>query len=59
MKASAAPKAFGAKGDNVAAVIFVDDVDGGRFREIDQTGGARPRRSCFLRVPAFRNARGR
>jgi hypothetical protein len=28
-----------AKGDNVAAVIFVNDVDGGRFREIDQIGG--------------------
>jgi hypothetical protein len=38
MKAHAAPQAF-AKGDNVAAVIFVNDVDGGRFREIDRIGG--------------------
>jgi branched-chain amino acid transport system substrate-binding protein len=37
--AYAAPEAFDAKGDNVAAVIFVNDVDGGRFREIDQIGG--------------------
>ncbi len=59
MKAYAAPEAFDAKGDNVAAVIFVNDVDGGRFREIDQIAGARPRLSCFLRVLAFRNARGR
>ena len=39
--AYAAPEAFDAKGDNVAAVIFVNDVDGGRFREIDQIGGGR------------------
>ncbi|HEY1863576.1 MAG TPA: branched-chain amino acid ABC transporter substrate-binding protein [Roseiarcus sp.] len=37
--AYAVPEAFDAKGDNVAAVIFVNDVDGGRFREIDQIGG--------------------
>jgi branched-chain amino acid transport system substrate-binding protein len=37
--AYAAPEAFDAKGDNTAAVIFVNDVDGGRFREIDQIGG--------------------
>ena len=37
--AYAMPEAFDAKGDNVAAVIFVNDVDGGRFREIDQIGG--------------------
>jgi hypothetical protein len=37
--AYAAPEAFDAKGDNVAAVIFVNDVDSGRFREIDQIGG--------------------
>jgi branched-chain amino acid transport system substrate-binding protein len=37
--AYAAPEAFDAKGDNVAAVIFVNDVDGDRFREIDQIGG--------------------
>ena len=37
--AYAAPEAFDAKGDNVAAVIFVNDVHGGRFREIDQIGG--------------------
>ena len=59
MKPYAAPEAFDAKGDNVAAVIFVNDVDGGRFRQIDQIGGARPRQSSFLCVPAFRNARGR
>ena len=39
--AYAAPEAFDAKGDDTAAVIFVNDVDGGRFREIDQIGGAR------------------
>jgi branched-chain amino acid transport system substrate-binding protein len=37
--AYAAPEAFDAKGDNVAAVIFVNDIDGDRFREIDQIGG--------------------
>jgi len=37
--AYAAPEAFDAKGDNTAAVIFVNDVDGDRFREIDQIGG--------------------
>ena len=37
----AAPVAWDAKGDNKAAVIFVNDVDGGRFREIDQIGGGR------------------
>jgi branched-chain amino acid transport system substrate-binding protein len=37
--AYAAPDAFDAKGDNMAAVIFVNDVDGDRFREIDQIGG--------------------
>jgi branched-chain amino acid transport system substrate-binding protein len=37
--AYAAPEAFDAKGDNIAAVIFVNDVDGSRFREIDQLGG--------------------
>jgi branched-chain amino acid transport system substrate-binding protein len=36
-----APEAFDAKGDNIAAVIFVNDVDGDRFREIDQIGGGR------------------
>jgi branched-chain amino acid transport system substrate-binding protein len=39
--AYAAPEAFDAKGDNTAAVIFVNDVDGDRFREIDQIGGER------------------
>ena len=39
--AYAAPEAFDAKGDNIAAVIFVNDVDGDRFREIDQIGGGR------------------
>ncbi|HEY3623436.1 MAG TPA: branched-chain amino acid ABC transporter substrate-binding protein [Roseiarcus sp.] len=34
-----APEAFDAKGDNIAAVIFVNDVDGDLFREIDQIGG--------------------
>jgi hypothetical protein len=28
-----------AKGGKIAAVIFVNDVDEGRFREIDQFGG--------------------
>jgi branched-chain amino acid transport system substrate-binding protein len=37
--AYAAPEAFDAKGDNIAAVIFVNEVDGDRFREIDQIGG--------------------
>jgi hypothetical protein len=37
--AYAAPEAFDAKGDNIAAVIFVNDVEGDRFREIDQIGG--------------------
>jgi branched-chain amino acid transport system substrate-binding protein len=36
--AYAAPETFDAKGDNMAAVIFVNDVDGERFREIDQIG---------------------
>ena len=31
----------GERGDNIAAVIFVNDVDEGRFREIDQIGGER------------------
>jgi branched-chain amino acid transport system substrate-binding protein len=39
--AYAAPEAFDAKGDNTAAVIFVNDVDGDRFREVDQIGGER------------------
>jgi branched-chain amino acid transport system substrate-binding protein len=37
--AYAAPEAFDAKGDNTAAVIFVNEVDGDRFHEIDQIGG--------------------
>jgi hypothetical protein len=37
--ACAAPEAFDGKGDNTAAVIFVNDVEGDRFREIDQIGG--------------------
>jgi branched-chain amino acid transport system substrate-binding protein len=37
--AYAVPEAFDAKGDNTAAVIFVNEVDGDRFREIDQIGG--------------------
>ena len=36
-----APEAFDTKGDNIAAVIFVNDVAGDRFREIDQIGGER------------------
>jgi hypothetical protein len=39
--AYAAPEAFDAKGDTTAAVIFVNEVDGERFREIDQIGGGR------------------
>ena len=38
--AYAAPVSWDAKGDNRAAVIFVNEVDGDRFREIDQIGGA-------------------
>jgi hypothetical protein len=38
-RASLTPRRRPSKGDNVAAVIFVNDVDGGRFREIDQIGG--------------------
>ena len=38
--AYAAPEAFDAKGDDKAAVIFVNDVDGDRFREIAEIGGA-------------------
>lgn len=38
--AYAEPASFDAKGDNKAAVIFVNDVEGDRFREIDQIGGA-------------------
>jgi hypothetical protein len=37
--AYAAPEAFDAKGDNIAAVIFVNDVESDRFHEIDQIGG--------------------
>jgi branched-chain amino acid transport system substrate-binding protein len=37
--AYAEPAAFDAKGDNRAAVIFVNAVEGGRFRKIDQIGG--------------------
>ena len=37
--AYAALETFDAKGDNIAAVIFVNEVDGDRFREIDQIGG--------------------
>ena len=37
--AYAAPVAWDAKGDNKAAVIFVNDVEAGRFREVDQIGG--------------------
>ncbi len=38
--AYARPVEWNAKGDNVSAVIFVNVVDGDRFREIDQIGGA-------------------
>ncbi len=34
----AAPETFDTKGDSTAAVIFVNDVDGDRFRAIDQGG---------------------
>ena len=37
--AYAKPVAWDAKGDNTAAVIFVNTVEGGRFKEIDQIGG--------------------
>ena len=38
--AYAAPEGFDAKGDDKAAVIFVNEVDGDRFREIAEIGGA-------------------
>jgi branched-chain amino acid transport system substrate-binding protein len=37
--AYAKPVEWDAKGDNLAAVIFVNTVEGGRFKEIDQIGG--------------------
>jgi len=37
--AYARPVEWDAKGDNTAAVIFVNTVEGGRFKEIDQIGG--------------------
>ena len=43
--AYAAPEAFDAKGDNTAADIFVNEVDGDRFREIDQIVRVREARS--------------
>jgi hypothetical protein len=36
-----APEAFHVQGHNMAAVIFVNEVDGDRSREIDQIGGAK------------------
>jgi hypothetical protein len=38
-----APEALQAKGDKIAAVIFVNEVDGGRFGEIDQICGGQGR----------------
>jgi branched-chain amino acid transport system substrate-binding protein len=38
--AYARPIEWDAKGDNTAAVIFVNVVDGERFKEIDQIAGA-------------------
>jgi branched-chain amino acid transport system substrate-binding protein len=38
--AYAGPETFDAKGDDKAAVIFVNEVDGDRFREIAEIGGA-------------------
>jgi len=37
--AYARPVEWNAKGDNVAAVIYVNLVEGGRFKEIDQIAG--------------------
>jgi branched-chain amino acid transport system substrate-binding protein len=37
--AYAAPEAFDGRGDNIAAVIFVNEVEADRFREIEQIGG--------------------
>lgn len=37
--AYARPVEWNDKGDNKAAVIFVNEVDGDRFREIDEIGG--------------------
>jgi branched-chain amino acid transport system substrate-binding protein len=37
--AYAAPAQWNPKGDNVAAVIFVNAVEGGRFKEVDEIAG--------------------
>jgi branched-chain amino acid transport system substrate-binding protein len=37
--AYAKPVQWNAKGDNVGAVIFVNAVEGGRFKQIDQFAG--------------------
>jgi branched-chain amino acid transport system substrate-binding protein len=37
--AYAGPAQWSPKGDNVAAVIFVNAVDGGRFKEVDEIAG--------------------
>jgi hypothetical protein len=41
-----APEALQAKGDKIAAVLVVNEVDGDRFGEIDQIGGAKVSRSA-------------
>ncbi len=38
--AYARPVEWNAKGDNVAAVIFVNVVEGDHFREVDQIAGS-------------------
>ena len=58
-------QAFGAKGDNTAAVIFVNEVDGDRFREIDYFGGRHSLlhfarcRSASLEAQAVANLRSK
>jgi hypothetical protein len=52
--AYAAPEAFDAKGGNIAAVIFVNEVDGGRFREIDQIGGRQARSATTRSARTYR-----
>jgi hypothetical protein len=47
MKAHAARQAFDAKGDTVAAVIFVNDVDSGRLARSTRSGALGRRDSVF------------
>ena len=47
MKAYATRQAFDAKGDTVAAVIFVNDVDSGRLARPTRSGALGGRDSVF------------